>query len=118
VLEEGARERTVYLPPGEWIDARSGETLTGGREVTAHAPVDRIPVWVRHGALVVTYPAERVAAGLGHEDESERPLEATLWGRPPAGRAQAKLADGTTVRWLPGRWSVSAPDRDVTFAVR
>ena len=46
-----------------------------------------IPVWVRAGAIVVTYPAEHVAAGLGDRPERERPLEATLWGEPPLGRA-------------------------------
>src|SRR4051794_16190212 len=36
-----------------------------------------------------------VAAGLGDTPERERPLEATLWGEPPCGRATARLADGS-----------------------
>jgi alpha-glucosidase (family GH31 glycosyl hydrolase) len=118
VLEEGATERTAYLPRGEWIDAWSGEQLAGGREVTAEAPPERIPIWVRRGALVVTHPADHVAHGLGFVAEGERPLEATLWGRPTSGRAQAKLADGTTARWHRGRWSVEPPRRNVTFVER
>jgi hypothetical protein len=74
-------------------------------------------VWVRRGALVVTYPAEHVAAGLGDTPERERPLEATLWGEPACGRATARLADGTTIRWRRGEWSVT-PARDIAFAVR
>jgi hypothetical protein len=62
-------------------------------------------VWVRHGSLLVTYPAAHVAAGLGDTPEAQRPLEATLWGKPPGGRALARLADGTTVRWTRGEWS-------------
>jgi hypothetical protein len=61
--------------------------------------------------LIVTYPAEHVAAGLGETPESERPLEATLWGEPPCGRAAARLADGTAVRWVRGEWSVT-PERE------
>ena len=52
----------------------------GGRR--ARAASQQIPVWVRAGAIVVTYPAEHVARGLGDTPESERPLEATLWGSP------------------------------------
>ena len=76
------------------------------------------PFWVRKGALVVTYPAEHVAAGLGYEAEADRPLEATLWGSPRGGRAQAKLADGTQVRWRRGSWSVSPSGRDVILTER
>jgi hypothetical protein len=71
---------------------------------------------VRPGSIVVTYPADHVAGGLGDTPERERPLEATLWGLPRLGYASARLADGTVVRWRHGNWSVS-PDRDVTFKV-
>jgi alpha-glucosidase/alpha-D-xyloside xylohydrolase len=87
----------------------------GGGEVVAPAPVHQIPVWVRAGSIVVSYPADHVAAGLGDVPESERPLVATLWGEPTNGRAVARLADGTRVRWHDGEWSVSVPDRDVSF---
>jgi hypothetical protein len=118
VLTERARRRSVYLPRGEWIDAWTGEAVVGGRDVTAEAPLERIPVWVRRGAIVVTHPADHVADGLGLEAEAERPLELTLWGRPRHGRAQATLADGTRVRWRGGRWSVEPKTRDVIFVER
>ena len=73
------------------------------------APLERIPVWVRRGSIVVTYPAEHVAAGLGDVAESERPLVATLWGRPRLGHTGVRLADGTRISWRAGRWSVRAP---------
>lgn len=44
----------------------------------APAPLERIPVYVRSGTILVMYPAEHVRAGLGDTPESERPLEATL----------------------------------------
>ena len=52
--------------------------------------------------------------GLGDVPERERPLEATLWGEPPCGRAQARLADGTVLRWRAGELTVT-PERPVTL---
>ncbi len=117
VLDEGARSREVALPRGDWIETWSGERVRGGGEVQAPAPRDTIPVWVRSGSIVVTYPAAHVAAGLGDTPEHERPLEATLWGRPRLGSAAARLADGTKLSWQRGRWSVDRP-RDVRFSER
>jgi len=51
VLKAGARERTVYLPRGaDWLDAWTGKTHAGGETVTATAPLERIPVYVRASA--------------------------------------------------------------------
>ena len=55
----------------------------------------------------MTYPADHVAQGLGDTPEGERPLEATLWGEPALGRAGARLADGTRVRWHRGDLSIT-----------
>jgi alpha-glucosidase (family GH31 glycosyl hydrolase) len=117
VLDDGAREREVALPRGEWIETWSGRRVRGGQEVVAPAPLHTIPVWVRSGSIVVTYPAAHVADGLGDTPESERPLEATLWGEPPLGHTTARLADGTRVSWRRGSWSVTG-ERDVRFVER
>lgn len=48
VTEYGAREREVYLPAGaRWTEQSTGKTYEGGRTVTADAPLDVIPVFVR-----------------------------------------------------------------------
>ncbi len=117
VLEEGAREREVALPRGEWIEAETGRQVRGGDEMLVAAPLHATPLWVRRGSIVVTHPADHVARGLGDTPEGERPLVATLWGEPRLGRAAARLADGTTIRWRRGRWSVDR-ERDVAFVER
>jgi alpha-D-xyloside xylohydrolase len=53
VLEAGQRARNVYLPKGcDWIDARRGAEYAGGQTVTADAPIESIPVFVRKGAYL------------------------------------------------------------------
>jgi alpha-D-xyloside xylohydrolase len=57
-------EREVYLPDGTWLDYWSGEPYAGGRYVRVRRPVDRIPLFVRDGALVVvTEPGDAVGDG-------------------------------------------------------
>jgi alpha-D-xyloside xylohydrolase len=113
VLEEGATERRTYLPRGDWIDWWTTQRTEGGRWVDAEASLDRTPLWVRAGSLIVTYPADEIVRGLGEEDPG-RPLEATLWGEPQLSHTAARLADGTKIGWRRGQWSVT-PDRPVTF---
>ncbi len=115
VLQEGARGRRTYLPRGEWICWWTGERLEGGRWIEAEAPLERIPLWVRSGSIVVTYPQADVARGLGEEDPA-RPLEATLWGEPRLGRTGVRLGDGTRIDWRHGDWSV-VPDRPITLSL-
>jgi alpha-D-xyloside xylohydrolase len=51
VTEHGAREREVYLPEGaSWVDAWTGKPVGSNGWVTADAPLERIPVYLREGA--------------------------------------------------------------------
>ncbi len=96
-------DRSVLRGIGAWaaggvIRDRSLALTEGvGGEAVVAAPLERIPVWVRAGAMVLTHPADHVAAGLGDVAEADRPLVATLWGEPRCGRALARMADGTRV---------------------
>jgi alpha-glucosidase (family GH31 glycosyl hydrolase) len=47
VLTPGAASREVYLPEGDWVEVWTGDSVPGGRVITAAAPIDRIPVWCR-----------------------------------------------------------------------
>ena len=48
VMEEGVSSRPVYLPYGEiWTESYTGKKYEGGQVVTAEAPIDIIPVFVR-----------------------------------------------------------------------
>ena len=56
VLEEGASKREVYLPAGRWYPFDGGPALSGGVSETIHASIVQIPVLVRQGAVIPTYP--------------------------------------------------------------
>jgi alpha-glucosidase len=54
VLEKGARAREVYLPPGVWISWDDDARYTGPRRMRILAPLERIPLFVRGGAVLPT----------------------------------------------------------------
>ncbi|HRE42782.1 MAG TPA: glycoside hydrolase family 31 protein [Terricaulis sp.] len=58
VVQHQARSRQVYLPRGAaWYDFNTGQRYAGGRTITARAPLARMPLYVRAGAIVPTGPA-------------------------------------------------------------
>jgi alpha-D-xyloside xylohydrolase len=58
VTEFKARQRSVYLPSGtRWYDLYDGRSVDGGQTVTASAPYERMPIFVRAGSIVPTGPA-------------------------------------------------------------
>nr|WP_307844332.1 TIM-barrel domain-containing protein [Actinospica acidithermotolerans] len=55
VTVAGATSRPVYLPAGvEWLETDTGFSHLGGTCIDAAAPIERIPVFVRAGALVAS----------------------------------------------------------------
>jgi alpha-glucosidase len=58
VFEAGARERSLYLPSGAhgrgWYDFWSGQYFDGGSTVRVSAALDRLPLFVRAGAVLPT----------------------------------------------------------------
>ena len=49
VLEPGARERSVYLPKGQWESISDKKIYSGGQTVTVPAPLDVMPVFKKIG---------------------------------------------------------------------
>ncbi|MFP5234156.1 MAG: TIM-barrel domain-containing protein [Acidobacteriota bacterium] len=53
VTEQGATSRTVYLPAGtDWYNYWTNERLKGGQTITAQAPIDVLPLFVRAGSIL------------------------------------------------------------------
>lgn len=75
VFEPGARKRSVYLPrtPQGWFDWWTGMHHAGGQSVEVTAPLHRLPLFVRGGALVPT------TDGANDGARTEEPSRALLW---------------------------------------
>ena len=56
VYEYKARSREVYLPEGGWYAFHDGRYYKGGATITAEAPYERIPVFVREGSIIPMGP--------------------------------------------------------------
>lgn len=53
VVEQGQTTRDVYLPAGtDWYDFWTNQRVRGGQTIHAHAPIDRIPIFVRAGSIL------------------------------------------------------------------
>lgn len=54
VTEYKARQRPIYLPAteGGWYDFWTGRQHAGGQAITAEAPYDQIPLFVRAGSIL------------------------------------------------------------------
>jgi alpha-glucosidase len=52
VLWPGERQRELHLPAGVWYDYWTNVRYDGGGNVNVPAPIDRIPIFVRAGAIV------------------------------------------------------------------
>jgi len=112
VITPGISSRRVYLPHGRWIElARSSHltdagrltlghatVLRGGRSVTALAPRNTIPLFVRAGAVLPMLPRSvdtlsSYGRGVRHLGADRR----TLLAAPAPGRSTQVLGSGETL---------------------
>ena len=57
VTQFKATERSLYLPGGfGWYDLYTGKYFRGGTTIEAKAPLERMPVFVKAGAIIPTGP--------------------------------------------------------------
>jgi alpha-D-xyloside xylohydrolase len=71
----GEVRRTVYLPAGEWYDFWTGEKHAGGQRLSVVVPLDRIPIYVKAGALL---PLAEVTQHT--DDPASRRLTVRVYG--------------------------------------
>jgi alpha-glucosidase (family GH31 glycosyl hydrolase) len=122
VLEPGARERSLYLPRGDWVDlwrsvayreADGGlslgraQLLQGGRDTTLPAPLGELPLLARAGTLLsLLEPEVDTLADYGAGGPAVS-LRDRARGRVllafPRGDSSAALEDGGHLRSREGR---------------
>lgn len=94
VMTPGVTARAVYLPKGTWYDYYTGKRYTGGKYILAQAPLDRLPLFARAGAIIP------VSQGTPQSVEDIR--EESLEVFPGRGRHTHYLDDGESMDYLSG----------------
>ncbi|KOU74306.1 glycosyl hydrolase [Streptomyces sp. MMG1533] len=120
VLDPGADRRAVQLPRGRWYDTATGQAYEGPAQVLVDAPLSRIPVLVRAGAVIpvrgddggleleVWAPARgRVGGGLVVPDAGDG------WDEPEIERYVARWEGSRVVVEREGEGGVSEPPHPV-----
>ncbi|MFF3840390.1 TIM-barrel domain-containing protein [Streptomyces sp. NPDC001930] len=93
VLTHGADQRAVRLPRGRWYDTATGQAYEGPGQVLLDAPLSRVPVLARAGAVLAV-----------RGDDGEPALE--VWA-PAAGRT----GGGLVVRDTGDGWETAEIER-------
>jgi alpha-D-xyloside xylohydrolase len=75
VTVAGATSRRLYLPPAPaWYDFWTGEKLKGDQRLEAPAPLERIPLYVRAGAILPMGPEIEYA-----DQKPDTPIELRIY---------------------------------------
>ncbi|WP_371622338.1 glycoside hydrolase family 31 protein [Streptomyces sp. NBC_01116] len=96
VLEAGARRRAVRLPRGRWYDTATGRAYEGPGQVLVDAPLSRVPVLARAGAVIPVRGADGGA-------------ELEAWAPAPG-----RTGGGLVVRDAGDGWAEAEVERYVT----
>ncbi|HEX6289430.1 MAG TPA: TIM-barrel domain-containing protein, partial [Herpetosiphonaceae bacterium] len=98
IYRPGVEYRAVYLPAGTWYDWWSGERYEGPTDILAHAPLERMPLYVRAGAVIPLGPVM--------QHTGERPLdELTVRVWPGSGEWTLYEDDGQSFDHQQGVWA-------------
>ncbi|MGH4030425.1 glycoside hydrolase family 31 protein [Actinomycetota bacterium Odt1-20B] len=102
VLEPGAQRRSVRLPRGRWYDTATGKAYEGQAQVVLDAPLSRIPVLARAGAVLPVRGADG-----GVELEAWAPARGGAGGglliRDAGDGWEESAVERFTSRWRDGR---------------
>jgi alpha-glucosidase len=98
ILKPGQTARQVYLPEGVWYDWWDGYRFEGGRYILADAPLNRMPLYVRAGAVIPMGPAMQYVG--------EKPLEPLSLHLFPGDQAEFTLYedDGISLDYTEGKF--------------
>jgi hypothetical protein len=99
VTQAGVTSWRVYLPEGEWVDYWTDKIYSGGTTISADAPLETLPLFVKKGAIV---PLQNV---MNYTDEF--PLDTLTLAIYPAPRSSFTLYedDGKTTAYRTGAFA-------------
>jgi alpha-glucosidase len=103
VVRRGEITRTLWLPPGEWIDWWTLAPLLGGSYVNRRAPLDTLPLFQKSGSIIamldpsVQTLAPATTPGIVTAADVAGVLDLRTVVDPMAASATATLVDGTVL---------------------
>jgi len=107
VYEDTTVRNDIYLPAGTWIDYWDGREYNGPMTLNGYAaPLDRLPLFVKAGAIIPMYPEM-----LHDRDKPKDPVTFDIY---PMGRTRFTMYedDGTTQAYRAGAHAKIAVDVD------
>ncbi|WP_036696070.1 TIM-barrel domain-containing protein [Paenibacillus taiwanensis] len=110
--------RSVYLPEGEWVDYWSGERYAGKQHIHVHAPLAKLPMYVRAGAIWLEGPIRQHAEEIAADEH----VTASVYvqGAGTSSTLEWYEDDGLTFAYEQGQWNkmliqVTESERDITI---
>ncbi|GIV96760.1 MAG: alpha-glucosidase [Herpetosiphonaceae bacterium] len=98
IYHPGREHRHVYLPEGQWYDWWDDSLIDGPAHLLAYAPLEKIPLFVRAGAIIPSWPDMNYTG--------ERPVDRlTLDLYPGNGSFTLYEDDGHTFNYLQGEYA-------------
>jgi len=105
VTQEGTTGREVYLPPAaKWYDFWTGKSIPGDQRISAPAPLNRIPLYVRAGSILPMGPEIEYAG-----QKPDAPIELRIY-RGASGHFDLYEDQGDTYNYEKGEHSVIPVD--------
>ena len=98
----GQTKRKVYLPAGKWFDFYTGSLVGENQEIEVTPGLDKIPLFVKDGALIPMIPSRRQAPS-SHE---KLPLIVRHYGQAP-GKIFLYDDDGSTFNHEKGEYTLT-----------
>jgi alpha-glucosidase len=59
IQEPNAKGRRMYIPRGRWYDFWTDEVTTGGKERWVTADLEKVPIFIKEGAIIPKYPVQQ-----------------------------------------------------------
>ena len=64
IQEPNAKGRRMYIPKGKWHNFWTGEIVDGGMEKWVVADIDKIPIFIKEGAIIPNFPVQQYVGEL------------------------------------------------------
>ena len=110
VTQEGQTSKLVYLPHGTWIDFWTDNVYQGGQTISAPAPLDEMPLFVKAGSII---PLQSV---MNYTDE--RPLDTLTLRTYPVQGLQNTFTlyedDGKTLDYQSGKFAQTSISQGIS----